>query len=243
MSKAESRKPVKRTGSIWVRPSRVQSAVVTAVCRTLQGAYGVPRLGNPKKSVDDLLFIVISNKTTPCMARMTFQRLRTRYQAWDDMLLSPLATVRSVLRPAGLSAVKSRQLHAALRKIKQDFGRCDLRDLRRKTEAEIHAYLTSLPGVSDKVAKCVMMYTMGARVLPVDAHVHRVATRLGWTTRKRADQSHEELESLVPLGRRYAFHVDCVLHGREVCRPRSPVCQRCCINRYCEYFRKLNGKG
>jgi endonuclease III len=226
-----------------VKPSRVQSAVAKAVCRTLEGVYGNPRLGNPKKSVDDLIFIIISNKTTPCMAGMTFRWLKSRYQTWDDMLLSPVATVRSVLKPAGLSTVKSRQLHAALRKIKQDFGRCDLRGLRGKTEAEIHTYLTSLPGVSDKVAKCVMMYTMGARVLPVDAHVHRVATRLGWTTRKRADQCHQELESVVPPGRRYAFHVDCVLHGREVCRPENPACQRCCINRYCEYFRKLNGKG
>jgi len=243
MPKPELRKPVKRSGSIWVRASRVRSALVRAVCRALEGVYGAPRLGNPKQSLDDLVYIIVSNKTTPWMARMTYRSLRDRYSMWDDVLASPPAVLRSMLKSAGLSTVKSGQIRGALRKIKRDFGKCDLRVLRSKAEDEIHAYLTGLPGVSDKVAKCVMMYTMGARVLPVDAHVHRVATRLGWTARKRADQCHEELESLVPPDWRYAFHVGCVLHGRQVCRPESPACERCCIRRYCEHFRKLNGKG
>lgn len=175
------------------------------------------------------------------MAQKVYQRLTRRYQNWDDMLVSRAAVLRSLLKPAGLSTVKSRHLRAALQKIRRDFGKCDLCGLGRKTEREIHSYLTSLPGVSDKVAKCVMMYTMSAKVLPVDAHVHRIATRLGWTARKRADQCHEELESLVPPDLRYAFHVDAVVHGREVCRPDHPVCERCCIRRYCGYFRMLNG--
>jgi endonuclease-3 len=86
----------------------------------------------------------------------------------------------------------------------------------------------------------VAMYTMGAKVLPVDAHVHRVATRLGWTARKRADQCHEELEFVVPPNWRYVFHVGCVLHGRSICRPKQPRCLKCCVNRYCEYFKRTS---
>ncbi len=89
--------------------------------------------------------------------------------------------------------------------------------------------LVSLPGVSEKVAKCIMMYTLNHRVLPVDVHVHRVVSRLGWTKRKRADQCHQELESLVPPRWRYAFHVGCVLHGRAVCRAQKPLCGNCSI--------------
>ena len=215
---------------------------MAAVCGALEDAYGASRLGNPKQSVDDLVYVIASNKTTPRMARATYRRLKEKYRTWDEVLASPFRLLLSILKPAGLSRVKGGQLRAALRKIKGDFGRCDLRPLRRKPELEVYAYLTGLPGVSDKVAKCIMMYTMDAKVLPVDAHVHRVATRLGWTARKRADQCHEELESVVPPEWRYAFHVGCVLHGREICRPENPACDRCCINRYCEYFRNANGK-
>jgi hypothetical protein len=92
-------------------------------------------------------------------------------------------------------------------------------------------------GVSDKVARCVMMYTMEFEVLPVDAHVHRVARRLGWTNQERPEHSHEELEALVPPNLRYTFHVDCVAHGRELCRPIHPRCSPCALKLQCVYYK------
>ena len=50
--------------------------------------------------------------------------------------------------------------------------------------------------MADKVSRCVMVYTMGFEVLPVDAHMHRVAKRLGWTKIDRPEKSHDELEAL-----------------------------------------------
>lgn len=222
--------------AFWRKGPTVRARIVASVCRALQRVYGTPRLGNPKDSVDDLVYIIVSNKTAPVTAQRTFRRLKETYRTWDRVLASPIRRLRLILTPAGLSHVKARQLWRALRKIKTDFGTCNLRALRREREETIHGYLTSLPGVSDKVAKCVMMYTMGAQVLPVDTHVHRVATRLGWTSRKRADQCHPELESIVPPKWRHAFHVGCVLHGRRLCRPQRPLCQDCFLTSYCEYF-------
>jgi endonuclease III len=236
------KKPVKKTGRIWRKPGAVRTQIVAGVCKRLRSSYGVPRLGNPRDPLDDLVYIVVSNKTSPQMARLTYSRLKASFDSWDEAIRAGGGLLRSILRPAGLSRVKAGQLRAAFRKIRKDFGRCDLRALRQEGVPDIHAYLVGLPGVSDKVAKCVMMYTMGARVLPVDAHLHRIATRLGWTARKRADQCHEELECLVPPDRRYALHVDCVLHGREICRSDNPRCEKCCINRYCEYFMRQYGK-
>lgn len=217
--------------------SRKLARDVAQVCRILEGVYGKPRLGNPCEPVDDLVFIVLSNKTAAPIAEHTYRRLREVYSTWDQVLTSPLATLRSVLKPAGLSRVKSLQLRQALRRIRRDFGACELDALSGGSDKVVHEYLTSLPGVSDKVAKCVMMYAMGAQVLPVDAHVHRIAARLGWTERKRPDQCHVQLESLVAPRWRYSFHVGCILHGRTTCRPSKPHCQVCCINRFCEYFR------
>jgi endonuclease-3 len=151
-------------------------------------------------------------------------------------LRAPPRVLRKILGPAGLSLVKSRQIRATLGRIRRDFGKCDLSALRRNQDTgQVEVYLVSLPGVSTKVARCVMMYTLAAQVLPVDAHVHRIAGRLGWIDRRRADQSHEELDALVPASLRYAFHVDCIAHGRAICRPQKPNCPRCCLKRYCPY--------
>jgi len=228
----------RRTGYIWKKRPSIRERIVTTVCRALERAHGTQRLGNPRDSVADLVYIIVSNKTSSSTARRTFRRLKEAYQTWDQVVASPVSKLRSILRPAGLSRVKARQLWWALRKIEIDFGSCDLRALRRQREDVVHDYLTSLPGVSDKVAKCVMLYTMGAKVLPVDAHVHRIATRLGWTATKRADQCHQELEAVVPARWRYAFHVGCVLHGRQVCRPDKPLCETCVLKSSCEYYKK-----
>jgi len=220
------------TGPIWQKPPKARAQIVRRVCEALDEAYGRPRLGNPRRPLDDLVYIILSNKTSADMARHVYRRLRQRFRTWDAVLSSRPSVLRSLLKPAGLSRVKSRQIRSALQKIRRDFGTCDLGKLRGYPQSETLDYLTSLPGVSHKVAKCVMMYTLGADVLPVDSHVHRVATRLGWTCRKRADQCQAELEALVPPKRRYAFHVDCIAHGRSVCRPKNPACERCSIGRY-----------
>lgn len=227
----------RRTGCIWNYSARSRSGIARRVCETLAGAYGRPRFGNPTNPLDDLVYVVLSNKTGPDVSKRTFRNLKWRYATWEELLTARAAETRRLLKPAGLSAVKSRQIRSALRKIRRDFGRCSLSRLRRLSAEEAEAYLTSLDGVSLKVAKCVMMYALGFEVLPVDAHVHRIAVRLGWTARKRADQCHEELESVIAPQYRFGFHVACIAHGRAVCRPAKPLCDCCVIRTYCEYFK------
>jgi len=221
---------------ISANSARSKSQIVRRVCEALELEYGRPRHGNPKDPLDDLISIMLSNKTGPAMAGTVYRELKTRFDTWDDVLSRPASTLERMLRPAGLSRIRSSQIRSTLKRIRSDFTSCNLDGLRKLSPSEAQSYLTSLAGVSDKVAKCVLMYTCGAEVLPVDSHVHRVATRLGWTVRKRADQCHEELEALVPPYRRYAFHVDCVAHGRLVCRPANPSCSTCCVKRYCYYY-------
>jgi endonuclease III len=225
-----------QSGPIWNSPPTVRTRKITQVCRKLEQEYGRPRLGNPRNPVDDLVYIILSNKTSPQVARKIYQQLKHTYPNWQQLLDAPIVKVRKILRPGGLSRVKSNQIRAALRRISKDWGQIRLIQLRQYLPQDAEAYLTSLPGVSEKVAKCVMMYTLGFDVLPVDTHVHRVATRLGWTQRKRADQCHVELEALVKPKRRFAFHVDSICHGREVCTPSNPSCHLCLIQSYCIYY-------
>lgn len=224
-----------KSGTIWSKSYQERTREVREVCEALERLYGKPRLGNPEDPLDDLLYIIISNKTGTKVAKRIYAQAKRRFPTWENLLSAPEGLLYSTLKPAGLATVKSKQIREAIRKIKDDFGEYSLASLARKSPKDIREYLISLSGVSDKVAKCVMLFTMDRNVLPVDSHVHRIAKRLGWTLRKRADQCHEELESLVPPKRRYAFHGDCIIHGRQVCRPTDPECEKCMIGDYCEY--------
>ena len=226
-----------KTGAIWRRPRRARESVVNAVCSALAASYPPDRLGNPRDPVADLIYITISNRTTPEQAARAYKALRSRVRGWDDLLVVRKSTIDTLLRPAGLSAIKAAFLVGLARALRDRFGRVTLRPLRRMTDAERLQFLISLPGVSGKVARCVMMYCFDSPVLPVDVHVHRLARRLGWTARKRADQSHEELEALVPPENRMRFHIDAIQHGRAVCAATNPACTVCVLHDYCPYGR------
>lgn len=202
----------------------------------LRATYGLPRHGNPRRPLNDLFYIILSNKTTPDSAQRAYRALRRAFPSWDQIEPHDLSRLKEVLGPAGLSNVRTAQIVGIAEQLREKFGSVTLAPLKRMSSSEAETFLSGLPGVSLKVAKCVMMYTLGFEVLPVDSHVHRISVRLGWTSRKRADQCHEELEAIVPPPSRYGFHVAALAHGRAVCRPTNPRCDSCIVRRFCAYY-------
>jgi len=233
-----------------LRPSKQRRAErdvrhhdVLRVCSLLERRYGASRLGNPEDPLDDLIYIMLSNRTSPGAAGRIYGQFKARRGKWEHWADAPLATIKRLVQPLGLSSIRSHHIRETLRIIRADFGKCDLAALRPLSDSAVESYLAALPGVSTKVAKCVMMYTLGRDVLPVDAHVHRVASRLGWTRRKRADQCHAELEALIPEKKRLLFHVNCIMHGRIICRSQRPKCVGCQLSHECWYFRTRTKAG
>ncbi|HEY2064550.1 MAG TPA: hypothetical protein VGG84_01245 [Gemmatimonadaceae bacterium] len=212
--------------------------VVREVCSRLAQAYGSPRLGNPRHPLDDLIFIIASNRTGPTVASRVYASLRQRFRSWNELATVNSKELEAILAPAGLASKRAKHLIGIAKRLRQDFGRVTLAPLGGDSTAAIEEYLTSLPGVSEKVAKCVLLYGFGRRVLPVDVHVHRVAGRLGWHAHKRADQSHATLEAVVAAPQRYGFHTNAIALGREVCKP-VPLCSACLLVEFCETGRKL----
>ncbi len=231
----QSHAEVLKTGEIWRRPRHARERLVRAVCHALAASYPPDRLGNPRQPLADLIYITISNRTTPEQAMKTYRTLRRAVRSWEDLLSMRPAAIEKTLRPAGLSAIKAAFIVGIARALFARFGRVTLAPLRRMSDTERLQFLTSLPGVSDKVARCVMMYCFDSAVLPVDVHLHRLAKRLGWTARKRADQSHEELEALIPPEHRFRLHVAAILHGRAICGAADPACAVCVLRQYCPY--------
>lgn len=169
------------------------------------------------------------------MAKRTYADLRGRYGDWSDLLDEEPGELQAILEPAGLSRKRTEQFMGIARKLADDFGEVTLAPLASWDDDDAESYLCQLPGVSTKVAKCVLLYGFDRQVLPVDAHVHRITRRLGWQAKSRPDQAHEILEDRVPPDVRYSIHVNCVAHGRSICRPNDPNCTECPLNDNCEH--------
>lgn len=214
------------------------------VTSLLQSVYGSPRHDNKDDPLDELVFIILSQMTTHKALVRVYNQVKAAYPSWGSLLEMPLDEVRALIHNAGLSYHKAPRIKAILRKIAEDFGEVSLEALRDMPDAEAEEYLRSLPGVGTKTARCVMMFSLGRQVLPVDTHVLRVAKRLGLMSEDLPEgQVHSDLDDLVAPEERYRFHVNAVAHGRTTCLAVRPHCDRCVLQEMCLYPAKEGKDG
>jgi len=203
----------------------------------LHEAYGSPRHDNKDDPLDELVFIVLSQMTTRQSYGRVYDRLKATYPSWEALLGLPLDEIKEAIKDAGLINQKAPRIKAILSKLKEDFGRVTLEPLRGMTDEEAERYLTALPGVGLKTAKCVLaLSSLRRQVLPVDTHVWRVSRRLelvgGGLPYARV---HGALEEVIPPEDRYSYHVNNLTHGKLTCIALRPRCHRCPLNGFCPY--------
>jgi endonuclease III len=206
---------------------------VLALLRGRQGPF-VPKPRLPP--VDELVATVLSQNTSDVNSDRAFASLRARFPDWGAAARAPVGAVADAIRLGGLAEIKAPRIQRILATIEEREGRTDLGRLERLPDAEVEAYLRSLPGVGRKTAACVLVFSLGRPAFPVDTHVHRVTGRLGWVpAAASADAAHDLLAEAVPPDVRYDLHLALVTHGRTVCRARAPACGGCPVLKLCAY--------
>jgi endonuclease-3 len=204
--------------------------------RAEQGAFA-PKPVLPV--IDEVVATVLSQHTSDTNSERAFAQLKDRFSSWEQVAAAPAAQVAGAIRCGGLAYQKARSIQQILAAICEREGRLDLSRLHDLDDAAARTYLESLPGVGPKTAACVLTFAMGRAAFPVDTHVHRVATRLGWLPAKTAaDRAHRLLGPMVPADIRYDLHVAMIGHGRTVCRAQRPRCGACVLNDLCTYGRQ-----
>jgi len=98
--------------------------------------------------------------------------------------------------------------------------------------------LEALPGVGRKTANVVLNTAFGQPTIAVDTHIFRLANRTGLAPGKNVLEVEKRLEKFTPEEFKRHAHHWLILHGRYVCKARSPECGRCIIEDLCEYKHK-----
>ncbi|WP_316354116.1 endonuclease III [Candidatus Trichorickettsia mobilis] len=102
--------------------------------------------------------------------------------------------------------------------------------------------LIKLPGVGVKTANVILNCAFDQPTIAVDTHVFRVSKRLGLAHAQQHQQVGVELLQVIPLKWQKIAHHLLILHGRYICKARNPDCKNCCIQKYCEYYKKIYSK-
>src|SRR6476646_545522 len=219
------------TASTRSVPRRRMQAVVDR----LAAAYGAPS-HRSQPPLDELVMTVLSQNTSDTNSGRAYRALRDRYPSWDDVLEADPGELVETIRPGGLANQKGPRIQAILRRLDDSPHGLDLSWLAGLTPAQALAELTALPGVGAKTASCVLLFSLGMPVMPVDTHVHRVALRLGLIAPgTTADAAHPLLTAATPPQRMLEAHLLLIEHGRGVCRAQRPLCGECVLLDLCPY--------
>lgn len=212
----------------------------------LESAYGRPMWRSSGDPLDELIATVLSQHTSDLNTERAFTALRGCFPTWRLVMDAPARDVADAIRCGGLADIKAPRIQRILRAVQAEHGDLSLAPLLSLPLAEAKSWLRRLPGVGPKTAACVLLFSLGLPVMPVDTHVHRVTRRLGLVPGNiDANAAHDALDMLIgpDRDRTYALHMNIIRHGRAVCRARFPSCADCALADLCPSAFVTDGNG
>jgi endonuclease-3 len=171
-----------------------------------------------------LVAVILSAQTTDVRVNMTTPILFAKYPTPQKLAAAKPADVENIIKSTGFFRMKAKNIIACARDLVERFGG----QVPHEREA-----LESLAGVGRKTASVVMAAAFNEAALAVDTHVFRVSHRLGLTVGTTPRQVEEDVTKLVPRNKWGDASHWLILHGRQICKAPTPLCDRCPVNQLC----------
>jgi endonuclease-3 len=167
-----------------------------------------------------LIAVLLSAQCTDVRVNEITPKHFARASTPEEMAKLSVATIRSIIKPCGLSPQKSK----AIRRLSQILMEQHGGRVPQSFEA-----LEALPGVGHKTASVVMTQAFGIPAFPVDTHIHRLAARWGLSNGKNVEQTERDLKKLFPEEAWAKLHLQIIYFGREHCPARGHDLASCRI--------------
>jgi endonuclease-3 len=208
------------------------------IIENLKAVYGVPNEDSDfKDPLDVLILAILSQATTNTNSDRTFFELKRRFPSWELARRARITSIEAAIRTGGLAHQKAIRIKKLLNEVFARRASLDLSFLSNVSVDVATAFLGSLPGVGPNTVACTLLFGCRHSVFPVDTHILRIGRRLGILRANCSDQeAHREFGALIPQDRCYEAHINLIKHGRAVCHPRNPRCDRCCLIDYCRHY-------
>jgi endonuclease III len=186
-----------------------------------------------------LISTILSQNTTDRNSSVAFQRLFSVYDTPLKLAEAPEEKIAELIRVGGLYETKARRIKKISRLILDEYGG-DIDFVCTANPGAARKELLSMEGVGPKTADCVLLFSCGEDVIPVDTHVFRITKRLGIVPEKAdEEEAHRILMENVPAGKKGSVHVGLIRFGREICKAQNPKHDVCFLIDVCDYARKI----
>ncbi|KQT83108.1 endonuclease III [Aurantimonas sp. Leaf443] len=176
-----------------------------------------------------LVAVVLSAQATDAGVNKATRALFARADNAAAMAGLGVAAIEAHIRTIGLFRTKARNVAALAQALVERHGGAVPRD-RESLEA--------LPGVGRKTASVVLNSAFGEEVLAVDTHILRLGNRLRMAPGKTPEAVEAGFLRIIPAPYRRHAHHWLILHGRYVCKARTPDCEACVVADLCKAAEK-----
>ena len=174
-----------------------------------------------------LISVILSAQATDVSVNKATKKL---YQIAPDALsMSKLSReeIGSFINALGLHKKKASFIKETSEKLISGYGGLVPRNRRQ---------LEDLPGVGRKTANVILNTVFSEDTIAVDTHVFRVSNRTSLAIGVTPLEVEEKLNRNTPQKYKKNAHHWLLLHGRHVCRARSPKCSVCIVFDLCGWF-------
>jgi endonuclease-3 len=182
--------------------------------------------GNPYQL---LVAVALSAQATDVGVNKATRALFAKVETPAEMLALGHDALRDHVKTIGLFNTKAKNVIAAAEILLREHGG----EIPRAREA-----LEALPGVGRKTANVVLNVAFGEATIAVDTHIFRVGNRTGLARGKTPREVEDKLEKRTPADFKRHAHHWLILHGRYVCKARTPECWRCNVAQFCAFKKK-----
>ncbi|MEP7291763.1 MAG: endonuclease III [Chloroflexota bacterium] len=217
-----------------------RQAKYAPVAAALGELFGFPDWRPFLPPLDELIDCILSQSTTDANRDRAFAALKANFPNWEAVMNAPTEAVINAIKPAGLANQKAPRIQEVLRRIYAERGELSIDFLADVPISDAKTWLTRFHGVGPKTAAIVLCFAFQREAFPVDTHIHRVGQRIGFLPQGiSADNAHPVMEAIVPPQDYFAFHLNMIRLGREICQARQPHCDLCPLKAYCDYYQGL----
>lgn len=173
-----------------------------------------------------LVAVVCSAQSTDVGVNKATRALFAEVETPAQMVALGLDALKAHIKTIGLFNGKAKNVIALSEILVRDHG--------GEVPADRDA-LEALPGVGRKTANVVMNTAFGAETFAVDTHIFRVGNRTRIAPGKTVLAVEKALDKKTPHPFRIGAHHWLILHGRYVCKARTPECWRCPVMDLCRF--------
>lgn len=178
-----------------------------------------------------LVAVVLSAQSTDVSVNKATKKLFAIAKNPKDMLKLGERNLQKYIKTIGLYNDKAKNIILLSRMLINDYNCKIPKDFNN---------LIKLPGVGNKTASVFQNVIYKIPRIAVDTHVFRVSNRIGLVKEKTTNLTQTNLEKIIPSKWKLKAHHYLILHGRNICKARNPICNKCPIFSFCEYDLKKN---